>query len=78
MNKNFLLFIAFSMLVTLCQAQIYPREDTLYIPETPVIPTIDGTIGEKWDLAAWHPAMVSPTGSFSLHAPTSDPLILCE
>lgn len=55
MNKKIVLPIALFLLVSLSQAQIYPREDTLYIPETPVIPIIDGTIGVEWDLAQWHP-----------------------
>ena len=55
MHKRIFLLLAFSLLVSLCQGQIYPREDTLYIPETPVIPAIDGSIGAEWELAPWHP-----------------------
>ncbi len=36
--------------------QIYPREDTLFIPETFSIPVIDGSAGdEAWEMVEWQP-----------------------
>lgn len=47
-----LLFIAFSIGTT--QAQIYERTDTLEIPMSELIPTIDATGGDQaWDIATW-------------------------
>ena len=49
----------FALLVfvsAISHAQIYPREDTLYIPETFTIPVIDGSAGdEAWNLVEWQP-----------------------
>lgn len=42
--------------VTFIQAEIYPREDTLYIPEALILPEIDGlTEDEAWELIDWQP-----------------------
>jgi hypothetical protein len=49
----------FALLVfvsAISHAQIYPREDTLYIPETFMVPVIDGSAGdEAWELVEWQP-----------------------
>jgi hypothetical protein len=53
-TKHFLLTIhVFIFSVFLLQAQIFHREDTLFIPEANVLPLIDGTIDAAWDIAEW-------------------------
>lgn len=54
--KHFLAFIFVAFLAgAFSQAQIHPRTDTLFIPETPVIPDIDANIEDVWYAVEWSP-----------------------
>jgi hypothetical protein len=48
--------LVFILFHGLCHAQIYPRTDTLYIPQVKVVPVIDGDAGDAaWGLVDWQP-----------------------